>query len=203
MKVLLFHTHTHTKKNNCERLFRKWHEALKIWTCCWKPEIIPPLFDSFTTADLCLEPGIKTAPGHPSLSDFTQTHGMESTDWHVKVWMHRPEPAGVKGNNWADRLLRKVTTTGGLCPRWSKVLRSLRRYLQTQSQAHYTISCLEERRRKRKGSTIFLEKRIFSPFQGKLSSTSSFCQAWDQRWISLKGNTGETTARHETSAGSV
>ena len=49
--------------------------------------------------------------------------GMESPGWHVSMfdihlrrilWVYCPGHAGVKGNDWADRLAGKATITGGL-----------------------------------------------------------------------------------------
>ena len=58
---------------------------------------------------------------------------------------HRPGHAGVKGNDQTGSPAGKVTLTSGLLLGKSKVLRSLRRYLWAQSQAHHTIHRLEER----------------------------------------------------------
>ena len=62
------------------------------------------------------------------------------------LWVYCPGHAGVKGNNdRADRLAGKVTVTSGLLLGRSEVLKSLRHYLQAQSQGHHTIDRLEER----------------------------------------------------------
>ena len=58
---------------------------------------------------------------------------------------HCPGHAGVKGNDQVDRLAGKATLTSGLRLERSAVLRSLRHYLQAQSQGHHTIHRLEER----------------------------------------------------------
>ena len=50
----------------------------------------------------------------------------------------------VTGSDWADRLAGKATVTSSLCLARSKVMRSLRHYLQEQSQGHLTINCMEE-----------------------------------------------------------
>ena len=60
-------------------------------------------------------------------------------------WVHCPGHAGVKGNDWADRLVGKATITSGLHLEWSEVLRSLRHYLHAQSQGCHIINHLEER----------------------------------------------------------
>ena len=58
----------------------------------------------------------------------------------------------MKGNDQADRLAGTATLTSGLLLEKSEVLRSLRHYLQAQSQGHHTIDLLEERGTER-GST--------------------------------------------------
>ena len=74
-----------------------------------------------------------------------------SPDWNVDIhlqtllWVYCPGHAGVKGNDWADRLAGKATLTSGLLLRRSKVLGSLRPYLWAQSQGHHIIDYLEER----------------------------------------------------------
>ena len=79
---------------------------------------------------------------------------MGSPEWNVSIvdihvrnilWVYCPGHAGVKGNNRADRLAGKATIASGLFLGRSEVLRSLRHYLQTQSQGHHTIDRLEER----------------------------------------------------------
>ena len=59
----------------------------------------------------------------------------------------------VMGNDQAHTLVDKATITSGLLLGRFEVLRSLRHYLQAQSQEHHTIDCLEERSVER-GSTI-------------------------------------------------
>ena len=79
--------------------------------------------------------------------------GMGSPDWNVlmvdihlrNLWVYCPGHAGVKGNDWADRLAGKATLTSGLLLGRSEVLMSLRHYLRAQSQGHHTIDRLEER----------------------------------------------------------
>ena len=63
----------------------------------------------------------------------------ENLEW-VRVIGH----AGLKGNDRADRLMGKAAITSGLHLGKSEVLRSLKHYLQAQSQGHHTISCVEE-----------------------------------------------------------
>ena len=62
------------------------------------------------------------------------------------LWVYCPGHAGVKGNDWADRLAGKATLTSGLLLRRSEVLRSLRHYLWTQNQGHYTTRLIAWRR---------------------------------------------------------
>ena len=50
----------------------------------------------------------------------------------------------MKKNDRADRLAAKATLTSGLLIGKSEVLRSLRHYLQAQTQGHHTIGRLEE-----------------------------------------------------------
>ena len=80
--------------------------------------------------------------------------GMGSPDWKVLIndihlrkflWFDCPGHAGIKGYDWADRRADNATLTSGLLLRRSAVLRSLRHYLQEQSQGHHTIDRLEER----------------------------------------------------------
>ena len=49
----------------------------------------------------------------------------------------------MKKNDRADRLAAKATLTSGLLIGKSEVLRSLRHYLQAQTQGHHTIDRLE------------------------------------------------------------
>ena len=66
-------------------------------------------------------------------------------DIHLQrpLWIYCPGHAGIKGNDRADRLASKATTTSGLHLGRSKKLRSIRHYLQSQRQGHYTNYCLE------------------------------------------------------------
>ena len=68
-------------------------------------------------------------------------------DIHLRklLRVYCPRHAGVKGNDRADRLAGKAILTSGLLLGRSEVLRSLRHYLQAQSQGHHTIDRLEER----------------------------------------------------------
>ena len=50
----------------------------------------------------------------------------------------------MKKNDRADRLAAKATLTSGLLIGKSELLRSLRHYLQAQTQGHHTIDRLEE-----------------------------------------------------------
>ena len=67
-------------------------------------------------------------------------------NWHC---MHTFENSRVKGNDKANRLAGKPTITSGLRLGRSEMLRSLRHYLQAQSQYHHNIDHLEERDVKR------------------------------------------------------
>ena len=57
-------------------------------------------------------------------------------------WVYCPGHAGVKANDRADRPAGKATLTSGLLLGRPEALRSLRHYLQTQSQGHHTIDRL-------------------------------------------------------------
>ena len=61
------------------------------------------------------------------------------------LWVYSSGHTGVKGNDRAERLASKATLTIGLLLRRYEVLRSLRHYLQAQSQGHRIIDRLEER----------------------------------------------------------
>ena len=66
--------------------------------------------------------------------------------WKLVCWspaMDKPETEW-RESDWADRLAGKATITGSLCLARSKVMRSLRHYLQAQSQGHLTINCMKE-----------------------------------------------------------
>ena len=113
--------------------------------------------------------------------------GMGSPDWNASMvdvhfrkflWMCYPEHAGVKGNDRADRLAGKETLTSGLLLGRSEVLRSLRHYLQAQSQGHHTTDRPEERGVER-GS----------------ARRSSWKGRSDEHWNRFKGNIGETSER--------
>ena len=79
---------------------------------------------------------------------------MGSRDWNVSMvdihlrnllWVYCPEYSRVKGNDRTDRMASKATLTGGSLLGRAEVLRSLRHYLQAQSQGHHSIDRLEER----------------------------------------------------------
>ena len=79
---------------------------------------------------------------------------VENTDWHVlmfnnqsqrPLWVYCPGEAKVKGKDQADRLSGKATIACGLHLCEPKVLRSLRHYMQAQSQGHHTTDCLVDR----------------------------------------------------------
>ena len=70
------------------------------------------------------------------------------------VWVYCPGHAGVEGNDKADRLAGKGTTTNGLRLGRSEVLRSLRHYLWAQSLGHHAIDRLKERGMERKSARL-------------------------------------------------
>ena len=79
---------------------------------------------------------------------------MGSPDWNLSVvdihlwkllWVYCPGHAVVKGNDKADIVVGKATLTSGLLLRKSQVLRSLKHYLQAQSQdITPSITCRRE-----------------------------------------------------------
>ncbi len=121
---------------------------------------------------------------------------MGSPDWNASMvdirfrnllWGYCPGHSEVKGNDRADRLASKATITTGL-PLWRhKVLRGLRRYVQTQRQGHHTIDRLDERGVERvRRSTTFLE-RI-----GPSSSRPTLI------WNCFKGDDDNNTIQYNT-----
>ena len=81
-------------------------------------------------------------------------NGMASPEWNVSMvdihlrkllWVYYPGHAGVKGKDRADRLAGKANHKSGLLLGRSEMLRSLRHYLQAQSQGHHTVDSLEGR----------------------------------------------------------
>ena len=82
-----------------------------------------------------------------SLSQSTAFWNVSTVDIHFQklLWVYCPGHAGVKGNDRVYRLAGIATLTGGLLLGRYEVLRSLRHYLQAQSQRHHTIDRLEER----------------------------------------------------------
>jgi hypothetical protein len=89
---------------------------------------------------------------------------MGNPDWHVSMFeksmlVYCPGHAGVKGNDRADRLAGKATITGGLRLGRSEVARSMETLpAGTKPRTSHQGSPGGERRRKRKRSTIFLER---------------------------------------------
>ena len=75
-----------------------------------------------------------------------------------------------------DRLAGKATLKNGLLLGRSKVMRSLRHYLRTQSQGHHTIYRLEERGvvrgSARRSSLKGRERAIVNRFKGNVGETS-------------------------------
>lgn len=65
-----------------------------------------------------------------------------------------PRHVGVDGNDWADSPVSEATMKGGLHPRRSELLRSLRCYLLAVHQGHCAISLLQERAWKRQNSVL-------------------------------------------------
>jgi len=99
---------------------------------------------------------------------------MGGPDWNVSMvdihlrkllWVYCPEYAGVKGNDRAKRLAGKASLTSGLLLGRSEVLRSLRHYLQAQSQGHQPLIAWRrsvERRSTRQSSLKGREGAIVS-----------------------------------------
>ena len=79
---------------------------------------------------------------------------MGSPDWNLSLadihlwkllWVYCPGHAGVKGNDKADIVVGKATLANGLLLGKSQALRSLKHYMQAQSQGHHPIDHLQER----------------------------------------------------------
>ena len=100
-------------------------------------------------------------------------------------FMYCPGHAGMNGHDRADRLAGKATFTRRLLLGRSEVLRSLRHYLQAQSQGHHINGRLEERGVKGGSVTIFLERTR----EGHRQS--------DKHWNYFKGNVGVTSERRD------
>ena len=93
---------------------------------------------------------------------------------------HASQADNNNNDNNKDRLVNKATITNGLCLWRSQVVRSLRHYLQTQSQGHHTISHLEKRGVK------------------KASAWQFSLKGWEKvivRLILFQGNSEETSNR--------
>ena len=121
----------------------------------------------------------KRSNGKPSLPCVIHLRGPR--------WGYCPGHSEVKGNDRADRLASKATITTGL-PLWRhKVLRGLRRYVQTQRQGHHTIDRLDERGVERvRRSTTFLDKI------GPSSSRPTLI------WNCFKGDDDNNTIQYNT-----
>ena len=100
-------------------------------------------------------------------------------DIHLRKlqWVYCPGHAGVKENERADRLAGKAILGR------SEVLRSLRYYLQSQSQGHHAIDRPEGRGVER-GSA---RRSSLKEREGHRQS--------DEHWNCFKGNVGETSER--------
>ena len=85
---------------------------------------------------------------------------LQNADWEAETGMSQwststfetssgctscPEYAGMKGNDRTNRMASKANLTSGSLVGRAEMLRSLRYYLQTQSQGHHSIDHLEER----------------------------------------------------------
>ena len=70
--------------------------------------------------------------------------GMSMVDIHLQKLLHVycPGQAGVKGSNWADRLVGKATIASGLS---QKIWNAGELWAWAQRHGHHTISCMEKR----------------------------------------------------------
>ena len=84
----------------------------------------------------------------------TMTSGMGGTGWNVSMvdthlrkflCVYCPGHPAEKGDDRADRLTGKATTSSDLRLRRSEVLRSLKHCIRAQSQGHHTNGRLDER----------------------------------------------------------
>ena len=101
-------------------------------------------------------------------------------------WKYCPGHAGEKGKDRADRLAGKATLTSSFLLGRSEVLRSLRYYLRTQSQRHYTIDHLEKRGMERGSAS-----------QSSLKGRERVIVNQTKHWNCFKGNFGKTSERRD------
>ena len=96
----------------------------------------------------------------------------------------------MTGKDRADTLAGKATFTSSLMllGRRSEVLRSLRHYLQAQSQEHHTIDHLEERGVERGFLLIVKEQE------------RAIVSLGEKHWNSFKGNVGYTQSERRGGA---
>ena len=101
--------------------------------------------------------------------------------------MHCPGHAGVTGKDRADTLAGKATFTSSLMllGRRSEVLRSMRHYLQAQSQEHHTIDHLQERGVERESARRSSDRE-------RTRKGGQIVNLWEKHWNSFKGNVGDT-----------
>ena len=119
---------------------------------------------------------------------------MGSPDWNLSLadihlwkllWVYCPGHAGVRGNDKADIVVGKATLANGLLLGKSQALRSLKHYMQAQSQGHHPIDHLQERGVERE------------------SDWWSFLNGWERAIVNQihehlnrsKGKVGETSER--------
>ena len=88
--------------------------------------------------------------------------------------------AGVEGNDRADRLARKATTTSGLRLGRSQMLRSLRHYLRAQSRGLHAIDRLVERGVERGSVQRSSLKRKDEKGHRQSHTGRIFCPLYDQ-----------------------
>ena len=112
--------------------------------------------------------------------------GMGSPDWNVSMvdihlwkllWVYCPGHAGVNGNAKHCRLAGKSTLTSGLFLGRSEVLRSLRHYMQAQSQGHHNIDHLEDRGMERESTRQSRHKIGISKFNKYFACQCDICHS--------------------------
>ena len=128
------------------RISEKQPRSSRQWLEIWRGAVLP--------VDAEVQVGIENLDRSRATSSFwswSPDWNVSMADFHLRklLWVYYLGHAGVKGNDRADRLAGKATLSSGMLLGRSEVLRSLRHYLQAQSQGHHII---EEDRGVERGS---------------------------------------------------
>ena len=100
------------------------------------------------------------------------------------LWMYCPGHAGVKGNDWADRLAGKASIISGLHLRRSEVLKSWKHYLLAHSAKDITRWIAWRRE-------AWKEEAVLHGLPWILKGQEGHHQS-DEHWNCFKGNVEET-----------